>query len=207
MERMDCRGRERTPGSAKMLMRPGQRGLQGMGGTAGLGWRDPHLLLQVGRLEGEQELLDVVLAELVDAAGVNGPAQELIHLILGVEGLLGATAGEQGWVRNPPRPLALPQGGAGCDPPGTPAWGHLLVLAGVIDALGRHKAEGGCQTSAWMGGTLIDDKHTGHRPGSPRPPRMQDRVPRVTGMGRDPQGFPKPGKDGGGCKRRVEGGV
>lgn len=80
----------------KVLMGPGQRGLQGTEGTTELGERDPHLLLQLGRLEGEQELLDVVLAELVDAAGVDGPAQELIHLILGVEGLLGTTAGDTG---------------------------------------------------------------------------------------------------------------
>lgn len=77
----------------KVLMGPGQRGLQGMEGTAGLGQKDPHLLLQLRCLEGEQELLDVILTELVDAAGINGPAQELIHLILRVESLLGTTAG------------------------------------------------------------------------------------------------------------------
>lgn len=62
----------------------------------------------------------MVLAELVDAAGINGPAQELVHLILGVEGLLGTTAGE--WRgQYPPRLPALPQGGAGHDPPSSSA--------------------------------------------------------------------------------------
>lgn len=74
------------------------------GGQWGGQW-GPHLFLQIGRLEGEQELLDVVLAELVDAARVDGPAQELVHLVLGVEGLLGTAAGaRQGGVKAPCAP-------------------------------------------------------------------------------------------------------
>lgn len=94
-----------------------------------------NLLLQLRGLEGEQELLDVVLAELVNAARVNGAAQELIHLVLGVQGLLGTAAGDSGG--------SGPHGGAGCDPPHCPAQECLLVLAGVIDALQRHN--GGSQ--------------------------------------------------------------
>ena len=47
-----------------------------------------HLFLQNGGLEGEQELLDVVLPQLVDAAGVDGAAQELVHLVLRFQVLL-----------------------------------------------------------------------------------------------------------------------
>lgn len=54
------------------------------------------LFLQLGRLEGEQELLDVVPPQLVDAASVDGSSQELVHLVLRVQGLLGATAGDKG---------------------------------------------------------------------------------------------------------------
>lgn len=54
----------------------------------------PNLFLQAGRLEGEQELLHVVLPQLVDAPSVDGSPQELIHLVLGVHGLLNATAEE-----------------------------------------------------------------------------------------------------------------
>lgn len=36
---------------------------------------------------------------------------------------------------------ALPQGEAGHDPRSSPAWEHLLVLAGVIDALGDTNGE------------------------------------------------------------------
>jgi len=105
---------KRTPGDGgetrgtKVLMGPGPRGLHGMEGSAGLGRRDPHLLLQLRRLEGEQELLDVVLAELIDAAGVDGPAQELVHLVLGVEGLLGAAAGDRGGSGPPRTPGSAP---------------------------------------------------------------------------------------------------
>lgn len=50
----------------------------------------------------------------------------------------------------------------------------------------------------------------GHPSGSPRLPRMGDRVPRVTRMGGNPKGSPSPGKDGGGVPKglqREEGGV
>lgn len=53
-----------------------------------------NLFLQAGRLEGEQELLDVVFSQLVDAPSVDGSPQKLVHLILGVHGLLNATAEE-----------------------------------------------------------------------------------------------------------------
>ena len=46
------------------------------------------LFFQNGGLEGEQELLDMVLPQLVDAAGVDGAAQELVHLVLRVQVLL-----------------------------------------------------------------------------------------------------------------------
>lgn len=45
----------------------------------------PDLSLQVGLSEGEQELLDVLRAQTVDAASVDGPAQELVHLVLRVQ--------------------------------------------------------------------------------------------------------------------------
>lgn len=53
-----------------------------------------NLFLQAGRLESEQELLNVVFSQLVDAPSVDGSPQKLIHLILGVHGLLNATAEE-----------------------------------------------------------------------------------------------------------------
>lgn len=53
-----------------------------------------NLFLQAGRLEGEQELLNVVFSQLVDAPSVDGSPQKLVHLILGVHGLLNATAGD-----------------------------------------------------------------------------------------------------------------
>lgn len=52
------------------------------------------LFLQAGCLEGEQELLHVVFSQLVDAPGVDGSPQKLIHLVLGVHGLLNAAAEE-----------------------------------------------------------------------------------------------------------------
>lgn len=63
------------------------------------------LFLQAGGLEGEQELLDVVFSELVNAASVNGSPQKFIHLILGVHGLLNAAAAERrgGEVNEEPR--------------------------------------------------------------------------------------------------------
>lgn len=51
-----------------------------------------NLFLQARSLEGEQELFNVVLPELVNAASVNGSPQEFIHLILGVHGLLNTAA-------------------------------------------------------------------------------------------------------------------
>lgn len=44
----------------------------------------PNLFLQVRLSEGEQELLDVFGAQAVDAARVDGTAQELVHLVLWV---------------------------------------------------------------------------------------------------------------------------
>lgn len=63
-----------------------------------------NLFLQAGRLEGEQELLNVVFSQLVDAPSVDGSPQKLVHLVLGVHGLLNAAAEErkslQTWARN-----------------------------------------------------------------------------------------------------------
>lgn len=42
----------------------------------------PNLFFQVGFSEGEQELFDVFRAQAVDAARVDGPAQEVVHLLL-----------------------------------------------------------------------------------------------------------------------------
>lgn len=53
-----------------------------------------NLFLQAGRLEGEQELLNVVFSQLVDAPSVDGSPQKLVHLVLGVHGLLNAAAEE-----------------------------------------------------------------------------------------------------------------
>lgn len=52
----------------------------------------PNLLLKILSLEGEQEPAHMVLTQLVDATGINGTAQELIHLIFRVQSILGATA-------------------------------------------------------------------------------------------------------------------
>lgn len=38
----------------------------------------------------------MVLAQLIDAAGIDGSAQELVHLILRVEGVLGTSAEGRG---------------------------------------------------------------------------------------------------------------
>lgn len=43
-----------------------------------------NLFLQVRLSEGEQELLHVFGSQTVDAARVDGPAQELVHLVLRV---------------------------------------------------------------------------------------------------------------------------
>ena len=64
---------------------------------------ETNLLLQGGRLEREEELLHVVFPQLVDAAGVDGPAQELIYLLLWVHSLLHTAAGQRererdGWL-------------------------------------------------------------------------------------------------------------
>lgn len=72
-----------------------------MTGTTKLNWTgswnsasvfESDLLLQAGGLEGEEELLHVVFAELVDTASINGTAQKLVHLVLGVQRLLSTTA-------------------------------------------------------------------------------------------------------------------
>ncbi|TNN82828.1 hypothetical protein EYF80_006785 [Liparis tanakae] len=47
----------------------------------------------VGGLKGEEELLNVILPQLVDAAGVDGPTKKLIHLILRVQSRLDITSG------------------------------------------------------------------------------------------------------------------
>lgn len=51
-----------------------------------------NLFLEVGGLKGEEELLDVVLPQLVDAACIDGTSKKLIHLVLGVQCLLSAAA-------------------------------------------------------------------------------------------------------------------
>lgn len=53
---------------------------------------ESDLFLQAGGLEGEQELLHVVFAELVNTASINGTSQKLIHLVLRVQRLLSSTA-------------------------------------------------------------------------------------------------------------------
>lgn len=47
-----------------------------------------NLFLQVRLPEGQQEPLDVLGAQAVDAARVDGPAQELVHLVLRVHAFL-----------------------------------------------------------------------------------------------------------------------
>lgn len=56
----------------------------------------PNLLFKILSLEGEQEPAHVVLAQLIDAAGIDGTAQELVYLILGVQGVLSAPAEGRG---------------------------------------------------------------------------------------------------------------
>lgn len=51
-----------------------------------------NLFLQDGCLKPEQELFDVVLAQLIDAARIDGTSQKLVHLILWVKGLLSISA-------------------------------------------------------------------------------------------------------------------
>lgn len=111
----------------------------------------PHLLLQLGGLEGEQELLDVVLAELVDAAGIDGPAQELVHLVLGVEGLLGTTAGE--WGGSGPSQAPSSASGRGWSrPPQQPSMGTLTCPCWSHQCPGRHKGDGGVSDTGTDGG-------------------------------------------------------
>lgn len=50
--------------------------------------RGPNLFLQVRLPEGQQEPLDVLGAQAVDAARVDGPPQELVHLVLWVHAFL-----------------------------------------------------------------------------------------------------------------------
>lgn len=52
----------------------------------------PNLLLKILSLEGEQEPAHMVLTQLVDASGIDGSAQELIHLIFRVQSILGTPA-------------------------------------------------------------------------------------------------------------------
>lgn len=107
------------------------------------GWGGTYLPLQLRRLEGEQEALDVILAQLVDAARIDGAAQELVHLVLRVQGLLRAAAGGAGQGASALPPLPYPASGPGLGLSGS-GWGeqHLLVLAGVIDALQRWGGKG-----------------------------------------------------------------
>lgn len=56
----------------------------------------PNLLFKILSLKGEQEPAHVVLAQLVDAAGIDGTAQELVYLILGIQGILRASAEGRG---------------------------------------------------------------------------------------------------------------
>lgn len=160
----------------------------------------PHLLLQLRCLEGEQELLDMVLAELVDAAGIDGPAQELIHLILRVEGLLGTAARGRGGSGPPPDPWLCPREGPATTSPKVPQHGYtyLSLLESSMPWGDRREMGGVRDTDMDGGGAPIGDKDMGHPSGSPRLPRMGDRVPRVTRMGGNPKGSPSPGKDGGG---------
>ena len=90
-----------------------------------MGGVQPHLPLQFRALEGEQEAPDVVLAQLVDAARVDGAAQELVHLVLGVEGLLGTAAAGGG--------SAIAGGDLGGGSWG--GGGTFLFLVGVLDSL------------------------------------------------------------------------
>lgn len=53
-----------------------------------------HLFLQVRLPEGEQEPLDVLRAQTVDAACVDGPAQELVHFVLWVQVFLRVSENE-----------------------------------------------------------------------------------------------------------------
>lgn len=52
----------------------------------------PNLLLKILSLEGEQEPAHMVLTQLVDASGIDGSAQELVHLIFRVQSILGTPA-------------------------------------------------------------------------------------------------------------------
>lgn len=69
--------------------------------TLSFGWTantlasSTNLFLEVGGLKSEQKLLDVIFPQLVNAARVDGPSKKLIHLILGVQGLLSAAATRQ----------------------------------------------------------------------------------------------------------------
>lgn len=56
----------------------------------------PNLLFKILSLEGEQEPAHVVLAQLIDAAGIDGTAQELVYLILRVQGILSSPAEGRG---------------------------------------------------------------------------------------------------------------
>ncbi|KAK2081015.1 hypothetical protein P7K49_041031 [Saguinus oedipus] len=56
----------------------------------------PNLLLKILSLKGEQKPAHMVLPQLINAAGIDGTAQELIHLILRVQGILGTPAEDRG---------------------------------------------------------------------------------------------------------------
>lgn len=52
-----------------------------------------NLFLKAGGLKGEQELLDVILPQLINAARIDGTAKELVYLILRMKSLLCTAAG------------------------------------------------------------------------------------------------------------------
>lgn len=61
----------------------------------------PHvtnLLLKILPLEGKQEPAHVVLTQLIDATGINGTAQELIHLILRIQSILSTPAEDRRYI-------------------------------------------------------------------------------------------------------------
>lgn len=62
-----------------------------------LPWHPPNLLFKILSLKGEQEPAHMVLAQLINAAGIDGTAQELIYFILRVQGILGTPAEGRGY--------------------------------------------------------------------------------------------------------------
>lgn len=73
-----------------------------------------------------------------------------------------------GGVRTLPGSQLCPREGLVVTPPSSPAWEFLLVLAGVINALGDTGEMEVSETLAQMGTTLMNDKDMGHPQGHPR---------------------------------------